>query len=264
MNEDKESREEFSIPAFVGPLAWDEARKDLAPLVGIKPSVAGFLRFVGHPMRAGSLKRYASAYDEISQPEREFPLHIVPFEPQLLEKLFWPLRSAKVAYVLGNPLGTIALCGVIGEMVTVLTFDLECPWDDARQQQEFGSKFELLEQSKRIKELKKRKLILDDWVNVLTELGGIRRRYLHLFSQREERLNHDAVRAYRIALGLLSQRIGQRFDNGRLVLNDKVVEFLRKRGFVNATIETTGPPQEVHFEDFDEWPTEQPPKHEKE
>ena len=61
-------------PAFVGPLFWDEARLDVASLLRLKPTIAGFLRFIGHPLRAGSLKRYAKAYDEISAPERDFPL----------------------------------------------------------------------------------------------------------------------------------------------------------------------------------------------
>ena len=53
-------------------------------------------------------------------------------------------------------------------------------------------------------------------------------------------LAQDAMTAFRIALWLVSKRIGQGFDNGRLVLNDKIVEYLRRRGFVNATIEPSG------------------------
>src|SRR5687768_1706550 len=42
-------------------------------------------------------------------------LFAVPQEKGVFQKLIWPLRQAKVAYVLGNYVGTIALCGMVAE-----------------------------------------------------------------------------------------------------------------------------------------------------
>ena len=48
----------------------------------------------------------------------------MPAEPTLLEKLVWPLRHAKGSYALGTHLGCIALCGMVGEMVAILLWDI--------------------------------------------------------------------------------------------------------------------------------------------
>lgn len=49
---------------------------------------------------------------------------IAPDDKGLLGKVVWPLRQAKALYVLGNYIGTIALCGMVAEMTTILLFEL--------------------------------------------------------------------------------------------------------------------------------------------
>jgi len=59
-----------------------------------------------------------SRYKEIStEPQRLFA---APNEERIIRKLVIPLHSAKASYALGNYLGTIALCGMVAEMVTLL------------------------------------------------------------------------------------------------------------------------------------------------
>lgn len=49
---------------------------------------------------------------------------LVPAENVVLNKIVWPLRSAKKAYCLEDFLGCIALCGMVCEMAVVFIYDL--------------------------------------------------------------------------------------------------------------------------------------------
>jgi len=44
-----------------------------------------------------------------------------------LEKVVWPLKSAKVCYCLGNYLACIAMAGLVGEMTAILTLEAKRP-----------------------------------------------------------------------------------------------------------------------------------------
>jgi hypothetical protein len=62
----------------------------------------------------------AGRYREIA-PE-PVQLFAVPAEERILDKLIWPLRHAKASFMLGNHVGTIALGGMVAEMVAMLLF----------------------------------------------------------------------------------------------------------------------------------------------
>ena len=68
------------------------------------------------------MKSLIKRYKEISKEKVRF--FAAPAEERILNKLVWPLRNAKASYMVGNYLGTIALCGMVSEMVAILLFDI--------------------------------------------------------------------------------------------------------------------------------------------
>jgi hypothetical protein len=82
----------------------------------------GVLRFLCSTDLPRDTESFAVRYKEISDEEGQ--LFVVPAEQRILDKLIWPLRHAKAAYMTGNYLGTISLCGFVAEMVAVFRFDL--------------------------------------------------------------------------------------------------------------------------------------------
>ncbi len=80
----------------------------------------------------------------------ELDIFIVPNEKKILEKLVWPLRAAKKAFILSDYLGCIALCGMVCEMAIIFLFDVATInvngklLNPKRQEQIFGRQFEEL------------------------------------------------------------------------------------------------------------------------
>jgi len=64
------------------------------------------------------LERYVEATTQDSHTA------IVPHTKEIFERLLKPLRSAKKCYCLGDYAATIALCGVVGEMLAILLWKI--------------------------------------------------------------------------------------------------------------------------------------------
>ena len=117
------------------------------------PTPVQFLEFLCAPGVPSDPESLATRYREIA-PER-VRLFVAPAEPRILEKLVWPLRHAKAAYMVGNYLATIALGGMVAEMVTMLLFDTAEAYLNNRsmtakdQESLFGGEFEKLSQHRR-------------------------------------------------------------------------------------------------------------------
>jgi hypothetical protein len=129
---------------------------------------------------------FVARYKEIAAVPDPFP--IVPAEPTILQKLVWPLRHAQGSYALGNYVGCIALCGMVGEMVAIILWDISKvslqgqAMGEAQQRAMFGSTFERLGQERRVDVLHALKLV-DDTTKAFDRLRAIRRKYLHLLSE---------------------------------------------------------------------------------
>jgi hypothetical protein len=174
------------------------------------------------------------------------PLAIVPAESTILEKLVWPLRHAKGSYALGNYLSSIALCGMVGEMVAILLWDISRvalqghPMTDAEQRAMFGSTFEKLGQERRVDVLHTLNLVDEPTKAAFDSLRAIRRRYLHFLSQAHAQLAPDARRAYEDALKVVAVVLGQKFDNGKVVLRPELMQYLVDKGIVTPQSEDDG------------------------
>src|SRR5262245_11932797 len=108
------------VMAVGNPLTFIEA---VEPLCQVSPpDCQALIRYLGVPIDQLDTEKALGRYKEISG-----KIHLLPFvpgEPRILEKLVWPLRHAMGSYMTGNYLGTIAMCGMVTEMVAILIFEL--------------------------------------------------------------------------------------------------------------------------------------------
>ena len=148
----------------------------------------------------------------------------------------WPLRNAKAAYMCGNYLSTIALCGMVAEMVAILLFEISGfqlnnkPMSDKDQIAVFGRKFEKLGQERRVKILAAYSIIDSDIFTAFEAIREVRNRYLHLWSQDHEQLPIDAVKSFEFAVNIVVAAVGQKIHKGKLILNPAFVKYLKRKG----------------------------------
>jgi hypothetical protein len=208
------------------------------------PTPEQLLDYLFAPELDRGVDAFVSRYQEIAQVAD--PIPIAPAEPNILDKLVWPLRHAKGSYALGNYLACIALCGMVGEMVAILLWDISkftlqgkemAPKDEAAL---FGSAFEKLGQQRRTQVLRALSLIDADTQAAFDSLRETRRRYLHFFSQPHAELAADARQAFEQALKVVSVVLGQTYKKGAVVLRPDLMDYLKEKGIVAAEKEEGG------------------------
>jgi hypothetical protein len=186
------------------------------------------------------LEDLANRYKEIhGQEQKEANFVIAPQLASFIERLVWPLRHAKIAYVLGNCLGTIALSGFVAEMVALLVFDIselslnDQEFDEEVQKGLFGSSFEKLGQTHRVRVLRTLGLINENQEKDFRGLMEIRRKYLHHFTQEHTHIDKDARNSYVLAFKLIVSVTGGGFgEDGSFALTPKFEAYLRKIGVI--------------------------------
>jgi hypothetical protein len=235
------------IAGWVNPLKCPEI--DLLPhLPGGQPEVTPeadrLLDYLFAPEVDRSLAAFVARYREIAAVAD--PLPLVPAEPTILEKLVWPLRQAKGSYALGNYIGCIALCGMVGEMVAILLWDISKvalqghPMTEPAQRAMFGSTFEKLGQERRVDVLRTLNLVDDAAKTAFDSVRNIRRKYLHFLSQTHAQVAPDARRAYEDALKVVAVVLGQSFVKGAVSLRPDLMAYLTEKGIVQAAPEEGG------------------------
>jgi hypothetical protein len=151
------------------------------------------------------------------------PFAVAPNEPNILNKLVWPLRHAKGSYALANYLGCIALCGMVGEMAAILLWDISKvrlsgrEMNPSEERALLGSTFERLGQERRAQVLQVFGFINADTKVAFDSLREIRRKYLHLFSHSHEQVAADAQKAFHDAAEAVKVVLGQSFEDGKFI-----------------------------------------------
>lgn len=225
---------------FVNPLAFVDI--DL-PTDNASPDAIDLQKFINYlcnPESSSDLQSLIKRYQEISAGPSA--LFFAPTEQHLLEKLIWPLKNAKGSYMVGNYLGTIALCGMVAEMVANLTFEISGQnipvgnkhLDDDLQKKLFNSTFENLGQDRRISVLLGLGLISGEQKQKFDVIKVIRKKYLHFYSKEHTDIAKDAVTVFATAEKLVVDLIGQNIVAGKLVLNAAFAQYLVKIGFAKA------------------------------
>ena len=152
----------------------------------------------------------------------------------------WPLRHAKGSYALGNHLGCIAMCGMVGEMVVILLWEIskaslqQAQLDEAAQKALFGNTFERLGQERRVQVLRAFDLVDDQTKQAFDRLRSIRKRYLHFFSHEHTNVVGDSRQAYADALGIVEVVLGQSLQNGAISLRPDLMAYLTEHGIVEG------------------------------
>lgn len=170
-----------------------------------------FNQFFELPLNALSkeiLERYAEATTEESHTA------IVPHTKEISERLLKPLHSAKKCYCLGDYAATIALCGMVGEMLAILLWkinDVRLKGNPITEQEEigiFGSSFENLGQDKRLKVLKTFGHITETQLNNFDTIRRSRKPYLHLWTTDLKNEQADALDVFKKSFQLFKEITG--------------------------------------------------------
>jgi hypothetical protein len=216
-----------NINVYVNPLKFLELDEPLASLRNVPLTHEAVVHYLC-PDAPSDLGSIAARYREVSQ---EQGLFAAPAEFRLLWRFIWPLRHAKGAYMLGDYLGTIALCGMIAEMVTILLFEIEPPTTTATA----IKRFEHLRQVDRVATLAKSGIVDSAAVARFDSIRLARNRYLHALSADSSDIERDArllfletAAVVQVALGVTIQ------EGGTLGLNPKLLAHLKQRGFLGA------------------------------
>ena len=238
------AEETTTFRGFVNPLAYFEVDEPWAPALKLAPTLEGLMEFLCTPGAGSGLDTVVSRYKEVSvEPVR---LSVPPAEPEILAKLVFPLRHAKGSYALGNYLGTIALCGMVAEMLAILLYETApLSVGDARlskngEKRLLGRSFEKLGQERRISVLQVMGRVSPDDAKTLHRVRAIRNKYLHYYSQTHEELASDAREAYLKTVELACMAIGQDVQDGKILLRPELVSYLLNKGLGDQAHESTG------------------------
>ena len=155
---------------------------------------------------------------------------ILPALPMLIEKVVSPLVSSKAAFVAGNPLGTIALCGFVAEMIALMLYEMAR--DEGRAADVTMDQFEHCGQKERVKILHGQDIINQETKEAFDLIRDIRRRYIHFISKDHSLVFEDALRVYAKSISLLIDLVGQEFHNGAWVPKPSFERYLTKHGLL--------------------------------
>jgi len=225
--------------AWINPLVFFPFDDAWTPILKKPLTVDSAIEYFCAPGIDFSLEALKTRYKEVSQEPKR--LVAAPAEDNILSKLVWPLRNAKASYVAGNYLGTIALCGMVCEMLTLLVYEVSQiivnrkPLDTKTETELFGSPFEKLGQERRISVLKSFSLIDDELRAALDTVRRKRRLYLHFYSQEHTNIQLDAVQTYNATVSAVVTVIGQDLQEGKVMINPKLLKYLETKGIASSS-----------------------------
>jgi hypothetical protein len=221
------------------PLVFPNIDENFSKIINHNFSAEGLLTDLLKPNAELSLTEIKKRYKEITAAEK-VKLLFAPVEARpLLEKLVWPLRYAKGCYLIGNCEATIALCGMVAEMVAILTFEIcepklnDKPMTSTEQKKLFGKTFQQLSQYRRVNILESLKAI-KSLKSQFEKIRKIRNNYLHPSFAEYKNIERDAKDAYGAAVHLVAKTIGQDIVQGRMIkLNPLFEKYLDRLGFID-------------------------------
>ena len=193
-----------------------------------RPTLEQILLFLCPPGIPSNVESLVERYRELGQVG--MALAVAPNEQEGLERIVWPLRQARAAYMVGNYLSVIALCGMVGEMAAILLWKLS---ESKIDQEKKKIDFEGLPHVHRIKTLVKHEIITPENKRPFTEVKNIRNRYLHRWSEDHGRLSTDARKICLETEKLVEIAMGASFQDGKVVLPSELIEYLKKHGCID-------------------------------
>ena len=240
--------EDKMMAQWINPLAFLEVDEPWATLSDHPASLEDALHFLCSPETSSDIESLVRRYREISH--EGTPLFTVPAENDILLKLVWPLRYAKGCYMLGNYLGTIALCGMAAEMLALLIFEMsdfrvnDRILDDKAQEGLFGNTFEKLGQERRIAVLRTYGLMNEQVRKQFDAVKRVRRRYLHFLSQEHKGIARDAVEVFDAVHGIMVAVFDPHVKDRKPAFSPTLMRYLERKGFIRPEPTEGTPPVE--------------------
>ncbi|MFH1367429.1 MAG: hypothetical protein ABIH38_05640 [Patescibacteria group bacterium] len=222
------------------------ANADLTELLKYKTTKAGqihteidikahFLEsFFERPLKT-LLLSHLTHYIDITSTESY--VNIVPATATVTKRLVKPLISAKRSYCLGDYLSTIALCGVVSEMLAIIlwkTSGIKIRNSIISEPEEgklFGRTFERLGQERKIEILSVFKSVDSDQKGRFTRIRNKRNKYLHLLATGTEDEKEDAKEVFLNTMILFKEILGVKLhDAGSIELTPILTKIFTEEG----------------------------------
>lgn len=173
-------------------------------------------------------KEMLDRYLECSAPELA-----IPFTP-LIERIVPPLKSAKRNYCFGEYISTIALCGMIGEMLAILLWRATPMtiggkvMDEREQQDMFGNyTFEDLGQERRVRVLYTLKAIDDNKKAKFDCLRNCRKKFLHKWDVDLTKEKSEALECLKTCYLLFKEIFGLQIINSQIAVNPLILKVIQ-------------------------------------
>lgn len=170
-------------------------------------------------------------YQELS-PQHE--IFGAPLHKKFLDRIVYPLRDSKSCFMAGNYFGTIAICGMVTEMITQLMFDC---WDYSlkeksmpknQQQKHFGEPFDKMKQYRKIEVLQVIGLLDDSNSVPFQSIRKIRNKYMHTFTSDWTIIKEDAVNIYSHTCKALKVLTKEQIKDGKIYFDLHFLDYIVK------------------------------------
>ncbi|MYD10452.1 MAG: hypothetical protein F4X02_10470 [Chloroflexi bacterium] len=205
-------------------LEWEEEFRNSS--LPEHPSAERLLDILCSRGTCSDLSAFKERYSAVSAMDQD--LGVLIREPGISANLVEPLRESKMNFLLGNFVSSIALCGVVAEMLAILIYNMNIHDKNKRNQ------FDSWSQHKRIRELKEEGFIEDRIAIDLNEIREIRKSSLHRWNRAKEDTTDQALQAYAAAARLVRKVAIQEFKDGKCLLNSDLIKYLEDENRLTA------------------------------
>jgi len=163
-------------------------------------------------------------------------INVIPILPGykfFTEKLRPALRGAISNFIVRNYVGTIALSGMVSEMMIDFLFDVwnevvrENPLSTTSQKKLFGREFENLALDRCINILFEYNIINLDEKSDFEYIKNKRNNYVHLYSTDLKNIEKDALEVFQKTNKILEKTIGMEISNRKILMNSHIVKYLK-------------------------------------
>lgn len=210
----------------MNPVMWIESDSDGR---GTKASFENlFTFFSGVVGDENGLKYARSRYEKL----REKSNYILPANSSEFDIIVTLLKTAISNYIIRKPVGTIASCGMIGEIMTKFLFKVwneipqKQPLTENNQKRLFSDTFEKQFQQRRINILYELGIIDSSTKSFFDKVNEFRNDYLHI---KKDLMNvdNDAEEIWENTNKMLEHTLQMKIENKKIWLNKHIVDFLR-------------------------------------
>lgn len=179
-------------------------------------------------------KKYFKRYIEVTTKETHSV--IVPHTKNIHRRLLIPLANAKKNYCFGDYLATIALCGLVAEMLVYLIWeinDIKIKGKKIKAGDEkglFGNSFNELKHARRVKLLNTLGFITPKQFQWFQIVYNTRNNYVHSWIINSDKEKTDALSLYKHTFKLFMEitEIGIT-DKGIVKINPKMLKFFKEQ-----------------------------------